>query len=205
MITSANQWLRFRQATRTPKHRHQIVEANGDFDVLGFSLQAELNYSNILNMLDLAGLPVSAPDRERSGEAAGEGDPLFADLVPERRVIDAESFLGGEAQDAAKQFRDQVIALKADGAKFDACLTAADTQAALDRDIACGLADNPSPFAISRWRANSVSAVVSQRYGLGGCDFALNAASATGGQACSSPSGRPCAAVSVGAATGTSL
>ena len=26
-----------------------------DFDVLGFSLQAELNYSNIVNMLDLAG------------------------------------------------------------------------------------------------------------------------------------------------------
>src|SRR5262249_1684465 len=29
-----------------------------DFDVLGFSLQAELNYSNILNMLDLPSLPV---------------------------------------------------------------------------------------------------------------------------------------------------
>ena len=37
-----------------------------DFDVLGFSLQAELNYSNIVNMLDLAGLPVWQRDRRES-------------------------------------------------------------------------------------------------------------------------------------------
>ncbi|MGH9366514.1 MAG: B12-binding domain-containing radical SAM protein, partial [Thermoanaerobaculia bacterium] len=37
-----------------------------DFDVLGFSLQAELNYSNILNMLDLAGLPVWQRDRRET-------------------------------------------------------------------------------------------------------------------------------------------
>ena len=29
-----------------------------DFDVFGFSLQAEINYSNVPNMLDLAGIPV---------------------------------------------------------------------------------------------------------------------------------------------------
>src|SRR5262249_8372620 len=40
-----------------------------DFDVLGFSLQAELNYSNVLNMLDLAGLPVWQRDRR-------EEDPI---------------------------------------------------------------------------------------------------------------------------------
>src|ERR1700747_1790019 len=32
--------------------------AVADFDVLGFSLQAEVNYSNILNMLDLGGIPI---------------------------------------------------------------------------------------------------------------------------------------------------
>ena len=37
-----------------------------DFDVLGFSIQAELNYSNILNMLDLAGLPVWQRDRRET-------------------------------------------------------------------------------------------------------------------------------------------
>lgn len=39
-----------------------------------------------------------------------------------------------------------------------------------------------SPYAISRWRGNSVSAAVSLRHGLGGSVLSLNAASATGAQ-----------------------
>ena len=39
------------------------------FDILGFSLQYELNYSNVLNMLDLAGIPLLASQR-------AEGWPL---------------------------------------------------------------------------------------------------------------------------------
>jgi radical SAM family uncharacterized protein len=34
-----------------------------DFDIVGFSLQYELNYSNVLNMLDLAGIPLSSSQR----------------------------------------------------------------------------------------------------------------------------------------------
>lgn len=33
------------------------------FDILGFSLQYELTYTNVLNMLDLAGIPLRASDR----------------------------------------------------------------------------------------------------------------------------------------------
>ncbi len=40
-----------------------------DFDVVGFSLQFELTYSNVLLMLDLGGVPLRAADR-------GEDDPL---------------------------------------------------------------------------------------------------------------------------------
>lgn len=40
------------------------------FDVIGFTLQYELSYSNILYMLDLAGIPLSAAQRT-------EGDPLI--------------------------------------------------------------------------------------------------------------------------------
>ena len=39
------------------------------FDLIAFSLQYELSYTNVLNMLDLAGVPVYAKDRS-------EGDPL---------------------------------------------------------------------------------------------------------------------------------
>ncbi len=34
-----------------------------DFDIIGFSLQHELSYTNVLNLLDLAGIPVFAKDR----------------------------------------------------------------------------------------------------------------------------------------------
>src|ERR1700759_3376958 len=40
-----------------------------DFDVVGFSLQFELTYTNVLTMLDLGGVPLRSGDR-------GEGDPL---------------------------------------------------------------------------------------------------------------------------------
>jgi 3-oxoacyl-(acyl-carrier-protein) synthase len=39
-----------------------------------------------------------------------------------------------------------------------------------------------SPYAMSRWRGNSVGAAVTTRFGLGGGDYSLNAASATGAQ-----------------------
>ncbi|MCJ7522422.1 MAG: B12-binding domain-containing radical SAM protein, partial [Dehalococcoidia bacterium] len=35
-----------------------------DFDILGFSLGYELTYTNVLNILDLAGMPVLAEDRD---------------------------------------------------------------------------------------------------------------------------------------------
>ena len=41
-----------------------------DFDVVGFSLQFELTYTNVLTMLDLGGIPLHSADR-------GENDPLI--------------------------------------------------------------------------------------------------------------------------------
>src|SRR5450432_347136 len=41
-----------------------------DFDVVGFSLQFELTYTNVLTMLDLGGIPLRS-------EARGEDDPLI--------------------------------------------------------------------------------------------------------------------------------
>ena len=34
-----------------------------DFDIIGFTLQYELSYTNVLNMLDLAGIPLFSKDR----------------------------------------------------------------------------------------------------------------------------------------------
>ncbi|MEJ5348756.1 MAG: TIGR03960 family B12-binding radical SAM protein [Desulfosoma sp.] len=61
-----------------------------DFDFLGFSLQYELSYTNILTILDLAGIPLHSEDRDLShpfviagGPCAYNPEPLapFFDLI----------------------------------------------------------------------------------------------------------------------------
>lgn len=75
-----------------------------DFDVLGFSLQAELNYSNILNMLDLAGLPVWQKDRRETDPIVLGGGPCTANPEPLADFFDA--FLVGDAEEALPVFLD---------------------------------------------------------------------------------------------------
>ncbi len=70
----------------------------GDFDVLGFSLQAEVNYSNVLNMLDLAGIPVWQRDRGDDDPIVLGGGPCTANPEPIADFFDA--FLVGDAEEA---------------------------------------------------------------------------------------------------------
>ncbi|MDI6894134.1 MAG: TIGR03960 family B12-binding radical SAM protein [Bacillota bacterium] len=46
-----------------------------EFDFLGFSLQYELNYTNVLNMLDLAGIPLRPGERSDRGPLVIAGGP----------------------------------------------------------------------------------------------------------------------------------
>ena len=69
-----------------------------DFDILGFSLGYELTYTNILEMLDLAGIPVLASQR-------GEGHPLViaggcACVNPEPVADFIDLFLVGDGEEA---------------------------------------------------------------------------------------------------------
>ena len=71
-----------------------------EFDVWGFSLQAELTYTNVLNMLDLAGLPLHSRDRDLSrhplvlGGGAGAYNPEpLADFFDLFLVGDGEESL----------------------------------------------------------------------------------------------------------------
>jgi radical SAM family uncharacterized protein/radical SAM-linked protein len=75
-----------------------------DFDVLGFSLQAELNYSNILNMLDLAAVPVWQKDRRERDPIVLGGGPCTANPEPIADFFDA--FLIGDAEEALPRFLD---------------------------------------------------------------------------------------------------
>jgi radical SAM family uncharacterized protein/radical SAM-linked protein len=84
-----------------------------DFDVLGFSLQAELNYSNILNMLDLAGIPVWQRDRRENDPIVLGGGPCTANPEPIADFFDA--FLVGDAEEALPIFLEAYRDARAEG------------------------------------------------------------------------------------------
>jgi radical SAM family uncharacterized protein/radical SAM-linked protein len=69
----------------------------GAFDVIGFSLQYELTYTNVLNLLDLAGLPLRAADRGDAAPLVIAGGPTATHPEPLAPFIDA--FFIGEAEE----------------------------------------------------------------------------------------------------------
>ncbi len=57
-----------------------------DFDAVGFTLQYELSYTNILAMLDLAGIPFYSKDRDELLAADRGGRPLCLQLRSPLRI-----------------------------------------------------------------------------------------------------------------------
>jgi len=68
------------------------------FDILGFSLQYELTYTNILNMLDLAGIPLRASDRTSDHPLVIAGGSGAYNPEPVADFFDL--FLVGEGENA---------------------------------------------------------------------------------------------------------
>lgn len=76
----------------------ESFRAMGEFDVIGIPLQYEMSYSNILNMLDMGGVPLLAADRLNDesplviagGSCSYNGEPL-ADFI--------DLFILGEGED----------------------------------------------------------------------------------------------------------
>jgi radical SAM family uncharacterized protein len=68
------------------------------FDMLGFSLGSELNYTNVLSILDLAGLPLEAGLRNQEYPLVIGGGPCT--LNPEPMADFFDLFIIGEAEEA---------------------------------------------------------------------------------------------------------
>src|SRR5213593_3453360 len=66
------------------------------FDVLGFSLQYELQYTNVLNMIDLAGLPLRALERDERHPLVIAGGAQAFSPEPMAEFIDAFVIGDGE-------------------------------------------------------------------------------------------------------------
>ncbi len=71
-----------------------------DFDIVGFTLQYELSYTNILNMLDLGGIPLRSNERSDEHPLVIAGGPCAMNPLPLVPFIDA--FVIGDGEDVVK-------------------------------------------------------------------------------------------------------
>lgn len=84
-----------------------------DFDVIGFTLQHELVYSNILTVLDCAGVPLLAAARKEAFPlviGGGEGA-----LTPETLADFFDAFVIGDGEDVAIEILNAIKAFKKSG------------------------------------------------------------------------------------------
>lgn len=82
----------------------------GDFDVLAFSLQYEMGYSNILTMLDLAGIPLHAADRTAAHPLVIAGGPCAQNPEPLAPFVDL--FVTGDGEPSLPVICDEWLALR---------------------------------------------------------------------------------------------
>lgn len=83
------------------------------FDFIGFTIQYELCYTNILNMLDLAGLPVKAKDRTDGMPIIVAGGPCVCNPEPLADFIDL--FIIGEGEEVNLELMDLYADMKKRG------------------------------------------------------------------------------------------
>ena len=75
-----------------------------DFDIIAFTLQYELSFSNILNMLDLGGIPVLAKDRTELKHIVACGGPCAYNPEPLADFVDL--FMIGDGEEIMLEFTD---------------------------------------------------------------------------------------------------
>jgi len=91
----------------------ESATALGGFDVIGISLQYELTYTNVLNLLDLGGVPVRAADRGDDAPLILCGGPTATHPEPLAPFIDA--FFIGEAEEKLPSLVLEAAALRRAG------------------------------------------------------------------------------------------
>lgn len=80
-----------------PLYALESLDPVAEFDVIGFTLLYELSFTNILNMLDLAGLPVRSADRDERHPLVVAGGPCCCNPEPVADFIDL--FMLGDGED----------------------------------------------------------------------------------------------------------
>ncbi len=92
------------RAAEIPLFSLESQQPINKFDIIGFSLGYELTYTNVLNMLDLANMPVMAAERDDSYPLVIAGGSSAINPEPMSDFIDL--FIIGEAEEALPEFLD---------------------------------------------------------------------------------------------------
>ena len=85
----------------------------GEFDVIGFNLSAELTYTNLLNMVDLAGVPVRVADRGPEHPLVAAGGHCTYNPEPLADFLDFVVL--GDGEEIVGEITDVLAAWKAAG------------------------------------------------------------------------------------------
>ena len=93
-------WVDFEEVMRQndiPLFALESRDSIKEFDIIGFTLQYELSYTNVLNMLDLAGIPLKSADRKGLAPLVVAGGPCACNPEPLADFIDL--FFLGEGEE----------------------------------------------------------------------------------------------------------
>ena len=66
------------------------------FDIVGFTLQYELTFTNMLNVMDMAGIPLRTSERDRNDPLVIAGGPVAYNAEPMAEFLDAIALGDGE-------------------------------------------------------------------------------------------------------------
>ena len=110
------------RAAGMPLYSLESKHALAEFDILGFSLPYETLYTNTLNLLNLAGVPLFAAERDERHPLVIAGGHATYNPEPMHAFIDA--FIIGEGEDVIQEIVDAHQAWKASGAPRQALLVA---------------------------------------------------------------------------------
>ena len=97
-------WIDMQEKLRERGEKLRSLESSrplSDFDVVGFSLQYELTYTNILTMLDLGSVPLRSSDRGEDDPLVIAGGPVATHAEPMAIFLDA--WLLGDGEEATTE------------------------------------------------------------------------------------------------------
>ncbi len=134
-------WVDYEAFLREKQHPLSSLEYNRplkEFNIIGFTLQYELSYTNVLNMLDLGGIPLKSQDRKRNYPLIIAGGPCSVNPLPLAQFIDA--FVIGDGEEAIEDIIEVYDNFKLKNTKPDSAQISAATNTGIKENLLKALA-----------------------------------------------------------------